>query len=103
MEWIFEKVATTTNLLLTGAVFALLQVLKMVVPKWSTTQIGQRLLPVIPLLLGVGGAMAGLCSASTWQEKLAIGIMAGFAAGQGFKIGKTTALGKGIEVPEKTQ
>lgn len=96
MEWIFEKLATTENLMLVGAIFAVLQVVKMVVPKWASTKLGQRLTPIIPEVLGVGGALMGLGSGNTWQEKIAMGLMAGFAASKGFKVGKTTVLGKGI-------
>ena len=97
MEWIFEKLATQQNLMLVGAVFAVLQTLKMAIPKWSSTKLGQRLMPVIPEVLGVVGALAGLSSGKTWQENVAIGLMAGFAASKGFKFGKTTLLGKGVK------
>jgi hypothetical protein len=80
-----------------GVVFALLQTVKMAVPKWAATKVGQRLMPLIPIALGVVGAVAGLSSATTWGDKIALGVIAGFAAGQGFKVGKTTLLGKGIE------
>ena len=101
MDWITQHLATKENLMLVGAIFAVLQVLKMVVPKWAETKLGQRLIPIIPEFLGVGGALAGISSGTTWQEKVAIGLMAGFAASKGFKVGKTTVLGKGIEGKEK--
>ena len=96
----FDLLLTKANLSLAGGVFVLLQTLKMVFPTFFQGKLGQRLVPVIPLLFGVAGSMAGMCSGTRWQEKVMIGLIAGFAAGHSFKVGKTTLLGKGIDVDD---
>lgn len=95
-----STILTGTNLLLAGAIFVLLTVGRLVFPGFYVSRLGQRLLPVLPLVLGVVGALLGMCSnAPTWQEKVLVGIIAGFAASNLFKIGKTTVIGWGL--PDK--
>jgi hypothetical protein len=92
-----SQLMTGANMLLAGAVFAATQVLKLVFPRAALTAIGARLMPVLPVILGVVGSVAGISSGKTIGEKVAVGIIAGFTAGHGFKIGKTTVMGKGID------
>jgi hypothetical protein len=83
------------NLLLGICVFVLTATIKqMFAPFWET-QVGNRLLPVFPLVFGVGLAFAGLRepSITSWQETLGIGLVAAFAASYIFKLGNTTLLG----------
>ncbi len=91
---------TGNNLLLTGGVFAATSGLRGAIPDFFANKIGQRTLPVIPLVLGIVGALAGVCDGvSTWEGEVMLGMIAGTVAGQGFKLGKTTLLGAGIEAP----
>lgn len=92
---------TGKNLLLTGGVFALTTAIREVFKVFFASASGQRILPVIPLIFGVAGALAGVCDGVVeWQGRLMLGLIAGFAAGHLFKIGKTTFMGSGVEDPE---
>lgn len=95
-------VLTGKNLLLLSAVFAMTQVLKSSIPWFTYSVMGQRLIPILPIVLGVIGSLVGLCSENSWPDRVAIGIIAGFSAGQMFKVGKTTLLGKGVNVQAQT-
>lgn len=83
------------NLLLGICVFILMTTLKRVFAPFWETPLGNRLLPVFPLVFGVGLAFLGLHEPSiqTWQETLAIGLIAAFGAGYLFKVGSTSILG----------
>lgn len=87
---------TGANLACYGAILALLQTAKMFIPHFDNKWV-QRFLPLFPLILGIAAALLGMATGKTWQERLTIGIIIGVAAGQTFKVGKTTVLGKGIE------
>jgi len=89
------------NLALAGGILALLGTAKRMAPKLFTSYWGQRLLPAIPLLMGVAGSLAGASNGDTSMDKVIIGILAGFTAANSFKVWKTTARGKGIEAPVK--
>lgn len=93
------ELLTGKNGTLLAGCFAVCQLIKMVAPKWASSRIGARFMPVIPVAFGVVAALAGLCSVATWPEKVVVGLLAGTTAGQAFKMGKTTLMGKGI--PEK--
>jgi hypothetical protein len=87
---------TGANLACYGAILAILQTAKMLVPGMDNKWV-QRFLPLLPLILGVAAAMIGMATGKNWQERVTIGIIIGVAAGQSFKLGKTTLLGKGLE------
>ncbi len=77
-------------LMLTGA-------MTMVFDKQFASGLGQRLLPVVPLVLGVVLALAGVASdGATLQEKLVSGLVSGMAAAISFKLGHTTVMGTGV-------
>ena len=93
---------TGNNLILIGGVFALTTALRESFKSFFASSFGQRALPVIPLIFGIVGALAGVCDGvTTWQGKLMLGLIAGFAAGHLFTVGKTTLLGAGVEVDPK--
>lgn len=93
-----DQLLTGRNLALAGGVFVLMSLVKnLVLPKFWLGNIGQRLLPVLPIVLGVSGAFAGLCDCNGWQDKLLIGLIAGWASSHTFKLGKTSILGYGID------
>lgn len=89
---------TGRNALLPVGVYAVTQALKMALPKVFQSSIGQRFVPIIPLVLGIALAMAGLGEGATrWQDRMLMGLIAGFTASHLFKLGKTSLLGWGIE------
>lgn len=97
---LIDVLFTGSNLILYAAVYAITQTVKVIFPKTMKKKLVQRILPALPILLAVLGAVVGLSSGTTWQERIAFGVIIGALAGQTFKIGKTSLLGKGIEEPE---
>lgn len=86
------------NIALAGGVFAIMQAAKMSVPGFFASPWGKRTAPIFPLVLGVGMAMAGLGEGATrWQDRLLMGLLAGFTAAHLFKVGRTTMLGVGTQ------
>jgi outer membrane biosynthesis protein TonB len=95
-----SAILTGTNLLLASGIFVLITVLRVPFKSIFESRNGQRFLPLLPLVLGVVGALLGACSnCSTWQEKVLIGLLAGFASSHFFKLGKTTVFGWGLPEP----
>lgn len=91
-----EELVTGKNWQLAAGIFVLMSLVKQVGAPFWKGQIGQRLLPVLPLLFGIAGAFVGICeNCSTWQDKLLIGILAGYVAGHTFKVLRTTVVGYG--------
>ena len=83
---------------LVGIVYVTTQTLKLMFPSFMASKWGQRLLPILPLLVGVLFMVLAPYEATTsWRDKLVVGVVAGWAAGNVFKIGKTTLLGWGID------
>ena len=94
---LFGQLLTGRNASLTAAIFVILTLMKPGLANFFRTPWGKRLLPVLPVALGVALAFAGLSDATTKQDKFLIGVIAGFVAGHTFKIGRTSLLGIGIE------
>jgi len=92
----FEQLLTGRNLMLAGAIFVIMTVMKTPFKEFWASRWGQRVLPIIPVVLGIGGGFAGLCDCNTWQDKLLIGLLAGFASAHIFKMGKTSVMGYGL-------
>jgi hypothetical protein len=82
------------NFLLGVCIFVLTTTIKRVWAPFWEKPLGQRLLTVVPLVLGVTLSFLGLHEEdiTSWQETLAIGLVAAFGASYVFKIGKTTLL-----------
>lgn len=57
---------------------------------------GKRLLPLLPVIIAVALAMAGVGAAGAWRERLLFGIFSGALAGHGYKLLKTTLAGRGL-------
>lgn len=91
---------TGANGLLALVVFALCVTLKQSLKGFFNTAVGQRLLPVLPLVLGVGLALLGLCTATRWQDRVIVGVLAGFAAAHVYKLGKDTVLGHNLGIDD---
>jgi len=100
---LFAQYATGVNGSLVLVIFVVMTMLKSLLPKKiSASHVFQRILPVLPELLGLGGALAGLTDAVGWKNRMAVGLIAGFMASKAFKVGRTTVLGKGVTKPEPT-
>lgn len=57
---------------------------------------GKRLLPLLPLLFGLGLALLGIGTAGPWRERVLFGLLAGFVASGGFAFLRTTVFGRGL-------
>lgn len=90
--------------LLTGANAALVAIIlvitgavKSIFSDFFLSSLGQRLLPLLPIVLGVGLSFLGLGAATTVVDKIMVGLLSGLTAAMSFKLGKTSVLGQGIE------
>lgn len=93
----FASLLAGKNITLMGGVFALTTTFRLSFKPFFESGLGERLMPLLPLLLGVAGAFLGMCeNAPTGADKTGIGLVAGFAAGHLFKLGKTSVMGYGI-------
>jgi len=83
------------NLLLGICTFILTTLVKRVFAPFWEKPLGNRLLPIMPLVFGLTLAFLGLHEPEikTWQETLAIGLIASFGASYIFKFSHTTLLG----------
>jgi len=95
----FDSLMSWVNLSLAGAIFVVTATLKQILGKFFTSPVGQRLLPLIPLVLGVGLSLAGFHDGrmSRWQDLVIVGVLSGAFSGQIFKIGRTSLLGRGLD------
>ena len=92
---------TPQNALLAGSILPIVEALRRIVPGFFQTTVGQRLLPVLPLLVGVGAVFCGLGSAGPdMLNKIIVGVIAGAVAGHSYKTMKTSAMGSGVTAPE---
>lgn len=92
----FTAHVTGRNLVLAGSIFALTQVLKQAFPAFWASAWGQRLMPVLPVLLGVVAVFLGFGEgAARWTDKIVTGVMVGATAVMAFQVGKKTVLGWG--------
>lgn len=96
-----EQLLTGKNMTFAGSILVVLSVLRRPLLEFWKSVYGQRLLPVAPLLLGVGGSFAGMTDGVTWQDKVMLGLICGFTAGHMFKVGKTSLLGYGLDSEEE--
>lgn len=91
---------TGANAALVGAIVAILSTLKALFPNLFTKPAMLRLLPIMPIFLAIGAVFVGCGEAgsadSGWQNKLVLGCLVGFTAGQLYKAGKTSIFGWGI-------
>ena len=93
---------TGNNLILAGGTFAIMATLRKSFKDFFATTFGQRVLPILPLLIAIGGALGGVCDGvTTWQDKVMLGCICGFAAGHLFKLGRTSLLGIGVDDSSK--
>ena len=93
---LLDQLLTGRNLMLAGGIFVLMSVMRVPMKDFYDSRLGQRLLPLIPIVLGVAGAFAGLCDGKVWQDKLLIGLIAGWASSHTFKLGRTSVMGYGL-------
>jgi len=87
-------------------IIAILSIAKSVFSEFFASNLGQRVLPIIPIILGMFGGLLGLTAAATLKAQLISGFLTGISASFLFKVGKTTVLGQGIvegEVVKKTK
>lgn len=93
----FSALLVGKNFILLGGVFALTTTVRSTFKPFFDAGMGERLLPLVPLILGILGALMGISeNAPTVADKVGIGLIAGFTAGHIFKLGKTSVLGYGV-------
>lgn len=84
------------NLLLGMCAFVLTSMCKHLFAPFWKKPLGKRLLPIVPVAISVTLAFLGLREPTiqTWQETLAIGLVAGFSAAYLWKVGRASLLGE---------
>lgn len=90
---------TGKNVLLFGGVVAISATVRAVFSTFFAKPLGLRLLPILPVLLGVVGTLFGIADGLETlaiPERILLGAVVGFAAGHSYKIGKTTISGSGV-------
>jgi hypothetical protein len=94
-----DAMLTGQNGVLAGAIIGIVMALKRSVPWLTESKAGQRLLPIVPLILGAigGGFGSVIVDPVTMANKIIAGIMVGGAASLGFKMLKTTVFGHGLD------
>lgn len=93
---------TGKNLVLAGGSFALTTSVRASFKDFFATRLGARFLPLLPVIFGIIGALAGVCDGVTaWQDRVMLGALLGFTAGHVFKMGKQSVMGIGL--PEKKE
>jgi hypothetical protein len=102
----FSSLLVGKNFVLLGGVFALTTTLRSTFKPFFDMGMGERLLPLVPLILGILGALMGISeNAPEVADKVGVGLIAGFSAGHLFKLGKTSVLGYGVtkKAPKKPE
>jgi hypothetical protein len=86
------------NATLGGAIWGIVYAIKKIPGAMDKAWV-QRVMPVIPLLLGVAGGAAGAVTVTpvTMANKIVAGLMVGGLTMVVFKVGKTTVMGKGVD------
>lgn len=94
-----SSLLTGKNAAFAAGLVAVVSGLRAVFPHVFETKWGQRLLPLLPMALGVGGAflLGSHIDATTVQMKVGVGLLAGLVAAQSYKIGRTTLVGANVE------
>jgi len=95
-----DQLLTGRNIELAAAVFIVMSLIRMPFKAFLGTKIGQRVMPVLPVLLGISGAFVGLCDGAVWKDKLLIGLIAGWASSHTFKLGRTSIMAYGLDSDE---
>jgi hypothetical protein len=93
---LLDQLLTGRNITLAGGIFVVMSVMRYPLKDFYNSRIGQRLLPVIPVALGVVGALAGFCDAVGWKDQVVIGLISGWASAHTFKLGRTSVMGYGL-------
>ena len=102
-KMLIDQLLTGPNVAFAGSIMVIVSMLRSYFKEFWKTAAGQRLLPMLPLVLGQAGAFVGMTDAHTWQDKVVIGLIAGYAAAHSFKVGKTSVMGYGLEEQDETE
>lgn len=93
--------ASERNAAVASAVVVIVQVVRNGAPTFFESKTGQRILPLVPVILGVLAGYLGFCEipAQTWQNKLMAGLLIGASANAMYKLARTTVMGQGLAEP----
>ena len=90
------------NGILAAAIWGILHALKLMAPDFAASKLGQRLMPVFPLVLGAVGGLLGAVSVTpdTRLDRAVLGLAIGGLTAQVFKVARTSLMAKGLDDPE---
>lgn len=97
-----NRYVSPANLLLAAAIYVLVTALKQALPGLTTTRLGRRVLPILPVILGVLGALAGFVDSAIDRlpDRIAVGVLSGAFSAWGFKFVQKTVRGVVAGDPE---
>lgn len=95
-----SSLLTGENAGLIGAIVALISMAKAVKPQLFLKPRFKRIVPILPVILGLVAVFLGFGTAgdsvTDWQDRIVLGVLIGFTAGQLYKAGRTSIFGWGI-------
>jgi len=90
------------NVILVTMIVAITSAIKFLFSDFFESALGKRLLPVVPIVLGIIGGLVGIAQpAETILDKIMVGLMSGLSAAMSYKIGHTTIMGNGVTAQPK--
>ena len=94
-----DSLFSTTHIALSVAIFVVVATVKKLAhPFFDTHTVGIRVLPVLPLVLGVAAALLGFVDSGITRlpDRLVVGVLCAAFSSQAYKLAKTTILGRGL-------
>lgn len=94
-----DSLFSTTHIALSVAIFVVVATVKKLAhPFFDTHTVGIRVLPVMPLVLGVAAALLGFVDDGITRlpDRIVVGVLCAAFSSQAYKLAKTTILGRGL-------
>ena len=94
-----DSLFSATHIALSVAIFVVVATVKKLAhPVFDTHPVGIRVLPVMPLVLGVAAALLGFVDDGITRlpDRIVVGVLCAAFSSQAYKLAKTTILGRGL-------
>ena len=94
-----DSLFSATHIALSVAIFVVVATVKKLAhPFFDTHTVGIRVLPVLPLVLGVAAALLGFVDSGITRlpDRIVVGVLCAAFSSQAYKLAKTTILGRGL-------
>lgn len=100
-----STIISPQNAGIAATIVTVIGTLRQIAPEAFATRFGKRLLPALPVILGLFGSLLGLSDAAghpatTWKERLVVGFLNGAAASTLYQLAaKTMGSGPSAQPP----